>query len=76
MEGTSKRKRQIYIKAGASHAAGRATPEGSPSGAPLRIISYSRAHRKSCCSPMTLPGRTIRSHPIASRAVNPWCFIM
>ena len=23
-----------------------------------------------------LPGRTIRSQPIASRALNPWCFIM
>ncbi len=32
--------------------------------------------RKCCCMPMTLPGRMIRSHEIASVAVKPWCFIM
>jgi hypothetical protein len=25
---------------------------------------------------MTEPGRQTRSHAMASRAVNPWCFIM
>ena len=32
--------------------------------------------RKSCCSPMTLPGRMMRSHPIASRPEKSKCFIM
>ena len=52
------------------------TRPGARTGAALRRISASRAQRKSCCSPITLPGRMIRSHPIAARAVKPWCFIM
>ena len=35
----------------------------------------SHALRYSCCGPMTLPGRTIRSQPMASSALNPACFI-
>ena len=33
-------------------------------------------HRKRCCRPMTEPGRMIRSHPMASRAVKLWDRIM
>ena len=32
--------------------------------------------RYSCCGPMTLPGRTIRSQPMALLDVNPKCFMM
>jgi hypothetical protein len=41
-------------------------------GAPRFLVSScSTETRKCCCSPITLPGRTSRSHPIVSRAVHP-----
>ena len=41
---------------------------------PSQLRCRSKLRRKSCCGPITDPGRTMRSQPMASFAPNPWCW--